>query len=214
MLLLCGNIQFMDKENKTSKDRELTEQRMLQAVGEIIAEDGFEKVGVNLLAQKAGVSKMLIYRYFGSIEGVIAAYILEKDYWINIAVDESAARELAPFIKKVFADQIAQLRQDVSTRRLCRWELSAENSVIDSLREKRETNACRLIALISQLSHSPQKEIASLAAILSASISYLALLEDSVPVYNGISLQTDEGWGQITEGINLIIDLWIQHQAH
>jgi hypothetical protein len=52
--------------------------------------------------------------------------------------------------------------------------------------------------------------VVALASILSASISYLTLQEESCPVYNGIELQTDEGWKQITTGIDLIIDLWIK----
>ena len=46
------------------KDKELTQEKILEAVDSIIANDGFERVGVNAIAQKAGVSKMLIYRYF------------------------------------------------------------------------------------------------------------------------------------------------------
>ena len=62
------------------KDRELTQQKILQAVDNIIANDGFERLGVNAIAQKAGVSKMLIYRYFGGLDDLIAQYLLSKDY--------------------------------------------------------------------------------------------------------------------------------------
>ena len=59
---------------KIEKDRETTEKRLLTAVGEIIEESGLESLGVNAVAQRAGVSKMLIYRYFGSLEDLIAQY--------------------------------------------------------------------------------------------------------------------------------------------
>lgn len=201
-----------NKENKQTKDRESTEKKMLDAVGKIIAEEGFEKVGVNLVAQKAGVSKMLIYRYFGSVEELIAEYILRKDYWINISTEETKIRDVSEFIKKVFREQIAQLRRDVTMRRLYRWELSTDNPVIGQLRDKREANGCKLIEIVSRLTHSPTKEIAALASIVSASISYLTMLEESLAVYNGINLQTDSGWEDIAQGIDLIIDLWIQNQ--
>ncbi|MEA4917491.1 hypothetical protein [Proteiniphilum sp.] len=58
--------------------------------------------------------------------------------------------------------------------------------------------------------HSPLKEVASLATILSASISYLTLLEEVSPAYNRIDLQSSDGWDQIAQVIDLIIDLWIQ----
>ena len=46
---------------KIEKDRETTEKRLLTAVGEIVEESGLESLGINAVAQRAGVSKMLIY---------------------------------------------------------------------------------------------------------------------------------------------------------
>ena len=37
------------------KDREITEQKILDAVGSMIMADGFESLGINAVAQKAGV---------------------------------------------------------------------------------------------------------------------------------------------------------------
>lgn len=66
----------MEKEIvRTSKNRELTELALLKAVDDLIEEDGFENLGINAVAAKAGLSKMLIYRYFESLEGLIVAYI-------------------------------------------------------------------------------------------------------------------------------------------
>ena len=48
----------------TTRDRNLTEKRILEAVGKIVEAEGFEAVGVNAVANVSGVSKVLIYRYF------------------------------------------------------------------------------------------------------------------------------------------------------
>lgn len=199
-------------ENIIVKDRELTEQKILDAVGKIIAEEGFEKAGVNAIAQKAGVSKILIYRYFGSIEELLAKYILQKDYWINIKIDESKIKDAGNFIKNMFRKQAMQLRDDITLKRLYRWELSTNSPIIKQLQQKRETNGCQLIKLFSHLTQSPETEIAALASILSASISYLALLEESCPIYNGINLQSNNGWEQVINGIDLLIDLWLKNK--
>lgn len=50
------------------KDRELKEKKILDTVGIIIADEGFEKIGINAVAQKAEISKMLIYRYSGGYD--------------------------------------------------------------------------------------------------------------------------------------------------
>ena len=199
------------KKSKPLKDRDSTEKKIIDTVGEIIVEEGFEKVGINAVAQKAGISKMLIYRYFGSIDELIAKYIFQKDYWINISSNPNQSENISVYIKQMFREQISQLREEMTLKRLYRWELSTNNPITKQLREKREKKGCFLIKTISELVHSPLNEVASLASILSASISYLALLEELNPTYNGIDLQSDNGWMQIAQGIDLIIDLWIQN---
>ncbi len=193
------------------KNREQTEEKILEAVGSIIENQGFEKVGINAIATEAGVSKMLIYRYFGGVEELIAQYLIQKDYWANTDAAIINPEAVGDSIKSMFRRQVEQLRNDITLRRLYRWELSTNNQNIRQLRNRREENGCRLIKMVSALTGCPDAQVAALASILSASISYLALLEDQCQSYNGICLQTDEGWNQLMQGIEMIIDLWIKH---
>jgi len=192
------------------KSREQTESKILEAVASIVESDGFEKLGINTIALKANVSKMLIYRYFGGLEELIARFIMQKDYWANTDTLILNPHSVGDSIKSMFRNQIEQLRNDVTLRRLCRWELSCHNASIDRLRDKREENGCDLIKVVSRLTGCSNSEVASLASILSASISYLTLIEDQCPTYNGIALQTDKGWEQIVQGVDMIVDLWIK----
>lgn len=192
------------------KSREQTESKILEAVASIVESDGFEKLGINTIALKANVSKMLIYRYFGGLEELVAQFIMQKDYWANTDTLILNPHSVGDSIKSMFRNQIEQLRNDVTLRRLCRWELSCHNASIDRLRDKREENGCDLIKVVSRLTGCSNSEVASLASILSASISYLTLIEDQCPTYNGIALQTDKGWEQIAQGVDMIVDLWIK----
>ena len=192
------------------KSREQTESKILEAVASIVESDGFEKLGINTIALKANVSKMLIYRYFGGLEELVARFIMQKDYWANTATLILNPHSVGDSIKSMFRNQIEQLRNDVTLRRLCRWELSCHNASFDRLRDKREENGCNLIKVVSRLTGCFNSEVASLASILSASISYLTLIEDQCPTYNGIALQTDKGWEQIAQGVDMIVDLWIK----
>lgn len=192
------------------KSREQTESKILEAVASIVESDGFEKLGINTIALKANVSKMLIYRYFGGLEELVARFIMQKDYWANTDTLILNPHSVGDSIKSMFRNQIEQLRNDVTLRRLCRWELSCHNASIDRLRDKREENGCNLIKVVSRLTRCSNSEVASFASILSASISYLTLIEDQCPTYNGIALQTDKGWEQIAQGVDMIVDLWIK----
>ena len=60
------------------KSREQTESKILEAVASIVESDGFEKLGINTIALKANVSKMLIYRYFGGLEELVARFIIAE----------------------------------------------------------------------------------------------------------------------------------------
>ncbi len=208
-LLPNSNIRRFSMENiNNEKDRGLTARRLLDAVGEIIIKDGFDKVGVNAIASKAGVSKVLIYRYFGSVDNMIVEYLSQNDFWINFTVDFPKDENLKGFIKKMFRDRIHQLRNNKLEQELYRWELTSHNSVIEKLRLKREAKGITLITIVSQLSKHPQEEVAAIATLLSAAISYLVLLSDNCSMYNGVDLQSDKGWEQLACGIDLLVDKW------
>lgn len=197
-------------EKEIIKNRQATELTLIKAVDDIIEESGFEGLGINAIAAKAKVSKMLIYRYFNSLDGLIAAYIQQNDYWINFNEELPDKEHLSEFIKQIFKRQIVRLRESYTLKRLYRWELSTDNKFVKELRNKREEKGLWLIEAVSRLSKHPQKETAAIASIITAAISYLALLEENCQAYNGLKIQQETGWEQLEEGINLLVDLWLQ----
>lgn len=197
-------------EKEIIKNRQTTELTLIKAVDDIIEESGFEGLGINTIAAKAKVSKMLIYRYFNSLDGLIAAYIQQNDYWINFNEELPDKEHLSEFIKQIFKRQIVRLRESYTLKRLYRWELSTDNKFVKELRDKREEKGLWLIEAVSRLSKHPQKETAAVASIITAAISYLALLEENCQAYNGLKIQQETGWEQLEEGINLLVDLWLQ----
>ena len=194
------------KTTPIERDRETTERRLLDSIGQMITESGFEKIGINAVASQSGVSKILIYRYFGSVEGLMAAYIRQHDFWINFPQELPDRSQLPTFLKNMFKEQIEQLRSNPTLKRLYRWELSSDNAIVMTLREQREKAGMQRLTKISELTGYSLEELAPLATILTASITYLVMLEEFCPVYNGIPLNKDAGWKQIIEGINTLID--------
>lgn len=197
-------------EKEITKNRQATELLLIKSVSDIIEESGFEGLGINAIASKAGVAKMLIYRYFNSLDGLIAAYIQQNDYWINFDRQLPDKEHIGDFIKQIFKNQIQQIRENYTLKRLYRWELTTDNKIVRELREKREEKGIWLVEAVSKLTQHPQKETAALATIITAAISYLALLEENCPAYNGLKIQDESGWEQLEVGINLLVDLWLQ----
>jgi len=199
----------MNEVVKIEKDRAATEKRLLDTVGKMIAGRGFKKIGINAVSAQSGVSKVLIYRYFGSVEGLIIAYIRQYDFWINFPRKLPRREDIPDFLKKMFRGQIERLRNDPMLKRLYRWELSMNNVMIDELHREREKTGMWLIEAVSNTLGADQKEVAALATITSASIIYLAMLEEFCPKYNGIPIDKNEGWEQISSTIDMLIDKWL-----
>ena len=55
--------------------RSLREQLILEVAGQVFAEGGYERASMDRIADLAGVSKPMLYAYFGSKEGLYVAYI-------------------------------------------------------------------------------------------------------------------------------------------
>ncbi len=196
------------------KNKEATKEILIKAVDDLITEEGFEKLGINAVAARAGVSKMLIYRYFGSLEELIAAYIKQHDFWINLHPTLPPREELGDFLKQMFRNQINLLRDNYTLRRLYRWELSSNNPVIRQLRDERELKGKQLTDIIIKTFDFPPEEVTLIATLLASSITYLALLAEFSPYYNGIPIQQDKGWEQIDKGISKLIDEWLIKQEN
>lgn len=195
-------------EKETGKNRKATEQQLLKAVDELVGESGFEKLGINVIASRAGVSKMLIYRYFDSLEGLIAAYIRQYDFWINFDLPLPEKEGLADFIRQMFHLQIITLRKNYTLRRLYRWELSTDNTFVRELRRQREQKGLQLVEAVSRVSGRPREEVAFIATLISSSVSYLTLLEENCPFYNGFPIQEDQGWQQLENHLYQLIGQW------
>jgi AcrR family transcriptional regulator len=55
--------------------RSLRERLILQVSGELFADGGYERASMDRIAELAGVSKPMLYAYFGSKEGLYLAYV-------------------------------------------------------------------------------------------------------------------------------------------
>jgi len=196
-------------ETKNSgKDKEKTKQRLIEAVGNLLRTKGFQQVKVNEVAAEAGLSKILIYRYFRDLDGLIDAYIRQKDFWISYQLKKDTPENIQEQIKQMYRDQINSMRQDQAFRELHLKELADRKPLSEEVEKIREKNGINLIEKVSQATGRPKEEVASLASILGGALTYLTLYEAMRDEFNGINLKTEAGWEQIAEGCDLLIDLW------
>lgn len=79
--------------------------RILNAASELFYRHGIAAVGVDLIAERSGVTKRTLYNSFGSKDVLVASYLLDRDQRWRRLIEEALAapspgqkeRPLAPF---------------------------------------------------------------------------------------------------------------------
>jgi AcrR family transcriptional regulator len=193
------------------RDSDATRGLLIKAVGELLAEKGFAHLGVNAVARQAGVDKVLIYRYFGGLPGLIKAFGQEEDFWPSI--EELAGGDIESFRKLALPDKmnflgsnfIKAIRDRPLTQEIMAWEMIQRNELTIELETIRETRMLKF----AEMFFPPETEnidLMAIIAIIGAGISYLACRARWVRWYNGVDLKDDEGWQRIESGVRRIIN--------
>jgi AcrR family transcriptional regulator len=185
------------------RDREQTRGKILEAVGRLLAEKGFVGLGVNAIAHEAGVDKVLIYRYFGGLSGLLLAYAERGDHWPGPAeISPSPTGSDASELAEALVHFARALRTRPQTLAILRWELHARNALVDALAAVRERQG---IEVLQRIRARAGLDVPAIASVLSAGLTYLVLRGQTADIYNGIDLRSDEGWGRLEEAVRTIV---------
>ena len=121
------------------RNREMTRERLISAVGKVVAEVGFKQLGVNMVAREAGVDKKLIYRYFGGLNGLEDAYGRTVEFWPNaeelLGDDRDRIRGMAPseLMSVFFKRYLRAILQRPQTLEILAWEGLERNRLTQGL---------------------------------------------------------------------------------
>jgi AcrR family transcriptional regulator len=192
------------------RDRQVTCQRLISAVGSLLAKKGFTGLGINAVAREAGVDKVLIYRYFDGLPGLIAAFARQEDFWPPIL--ELAGNDLASFsqlpvkdrLSRFAANFIRALKKRPLTQAIMAWEMVEPNELTRELERVREESILTFFQMFF-VKDSSDVDLQALIMLVGAALSYLVIRSNSLDVYGGLDLTTDQGWQRIESVVNLIV---------
>ncbi|AQG78739.1 TetR/AcrR family transcriptional regulator [Spirosoma montaniterrae] len=183
------------------RGREKTEQRLLEAVGQIITNDGLDQVRINRVASRAGVNKILIYRYFGGLSGLIETYYsINKPVVSAPAIDVERLKDapLTDFFEACYGfmiDEFRLLRNNVHAQQFIKANLLSNNCLHNTLAGEKEK---KLQAMVDDLAKIIELDNGRpFAAILMSGMTMLTLMAQQKRTILGIDLASEEGWQQI-----------------
>lgn len=114
------------------RNRQQTEKRIVDAAISLLAEEGFQSFGVNAVAARAGVDKVLIYRYFSGLDGLLA-FIGETE-----VLFPSPTAMLADDLPGFYRNFCLALANTPLGACVQNWERVADNPLTESYRRQRD----------------------------------------------------------------------------
>ena len=198
-------------EEKTAvRDSQATRAKLIQAVGAILSEKGFTALGVNAVARKAGVDKVLIYRYFGGMEQLMEAFGRDGSFWPSVEElaggdsDAYARLSLSEKLSRLAANYTHALRSRPLTLEIMAWEMVERNHLTDELEAIRENTIMQFYKLFFTR-HKVDLDLTALTAVIGAALCYLTTRARHIDIFNGIDLASDQGWQRLQAAIDVII---------
>lgn len=191
-----------------------TKERLLETVSKVIEEDGFTKIGINHIARQAQCDKVLIYRYFGGLDGLLAAWAKQYDFYsfaysefIN-QIEQAETSSLGKIIKTVLLKQLEYLKDNQLMQELYVWELSG-NSSFRTIQKEREKNGHKLQLELEKRLNGNCRDCNFYITIIISAINYIILFTRQYNMFNGIDFSKPEAWDGLKKVISDYVDTFI-----
>ena len=201
------------------RDAEATKLRLVNAVGSILARDGFSRLGINAIAAEAGTDKALIYRYFGGLPQLFEAYAESTAFWPTIeemagcSLKELAAMPFRARWERALHHYIYEIRRRPLTQEILAWELSERNEITARLEDVRERRSLAILKVLAD-GAPPRTDLAAIAGIFGGAIHYLLLRARKIRMFNGIDLSTEKGWERLEASAQAMVLGALRPRAH
>lgn len=185
-----------------TRNRASTEESIVNAAIGILSDSGFIGLGINPIAQRAGIDKQLIYRYFGGMDGVIAALGKNVGVWLTDAAEANDRRpppsSYAELIARLLDAYIVGLRGSPLVQRLLAWELVQPGPALKALDAVRSEAVSKWMKRVKGDLKAPDGvDAPAINALLLAGVHHLVLREAAIGRFAGLDLADASGWSRV-----------------
>jgi len=190
------------------RDREKTQALLLDAARALVADEGFQALGVNKLAARAGTDKQLVYRYFGGIDGVLDALAQDVAFWFGPVPEISERATYAQIAVHLFDAYAERLRASKMLRQAILWEMAERSPAALKLEAARSAQfRVWLAKLLRGRAAPPGVDAPAINAVLLAALHTLALRSDSSASFAGLPLASDADWQRVRATLQTLVKL-------
>lgn len=194
-------------------DAGATKKLIIDAAMRLLAEQGFTALGVNSVAQAAGVDKQLIYYHFGGLDGLIRQLGSQLELWLGAPLAAREGEAYGQTVHRLLTEYAGALRQNRLVLRMLAWELAEPSEALQELEAARSAAMGEWVKHVRATAGPAPDGIDAPAinAVLLAALHYLALREQSVGSFAGMDIRSPEGAARIAAAIELITQRVYSH---
>lgn len=191
-----------------------TESKLINAVGQVLASQGFAGLGVNAIAAAAGVDKVMIYRHFEGLPGLLRKYGESGAFWptvdevlapLKVALDAPDRPSLAHISMMVLREYRRGLQRRPLTLEILAWESSSRNELTIVLEEVREDFDQRLFTELAKHGIVLPPIVRLASTLIGAAFNYLTFRGRDLSKFGALRLVDDESWAQIDSAVEAMI---------
>lgn len=196
---------------KAGLKREATKASLIDAFEAIVAEDGIAAVGVNAVAKRAGVGKPLIYKYFGGFDGLVTAWAVQSKIWgsdddIFSSLGQNPGADPNTVMRDALVRSTSELRNKPVALQIMAQALLGGDELTRGLEAAKQESGHHHDALYQEGGVFDNPDTSALLLVLYAASQYLALRSLHQSNFNGIPLETKDGWSTAMTMLTTVFD--------
>ncbi|MES2266820.1 MAG: TetR/AcrR family transcriptional regulator [Bacteroidota bacterium] len=195
-----------------TNDKERSMQRLLEAVGCVIKAKGYTGLGPTNIAKAAGLSKRLIYFYFGSVENLIEKYVRSKDYFAGASNGANQLLELnkhtgtCKLLESILVSQLEHFYSNEEMQKIILWQISERSQIMFEVAETREKVGTEFFELADKELDRKKADLRAVAGLLVGGIYYMVLhAKSNDSLFCEIDVNSQDGINRIKNAIGDIL---------
>lgn len=194
-----------------------TRERLLEALGDLLARQGFDGLSLEAVAGAAGLERAVVLRHFQDLDDMVTSFGHSAAFWPPVAelradvADTFAAMppkaQLAHFFKATIRGLLARPR----TLDIMAWELMTRNRYTRLLEYPRVRRSLEFFESVT--GEVPDSlDLTALVAVLGGAVMFLTVRSRQSGVFGGLNLYDDEDRDRVDRVLDLIV-AGILHEA-
>jgi len=184
-----------------------TKDKLIEAVGRVLARDGFGSIDAASVAAEAGFDKRILIRHFGCLSNLVAAFGQSPEFWpssqelLQGQAEDLKQMPAGQVVATFFKRYVAALRQRPQTLEILSWEMRERNELAGQLDDIRVRTALEFFEHIeTDIPESP--DLTAVVALMAGAVTYFLLRSRTSRFFGGFDFSDEADWQRLEKGID------------